>query len=276
MPNTTITQGSTNPALTEILQVNGVAINLTGATVRFQMRKENSAINAVDSLATIVSPTAGSVKYDWVAANTANEGVFYGWWKATLSSGQIYQSPEFRVVIDAHAPGVATQIGEISTQARQLMPITWDALSKSDIYGDNMLSGRASYIKYKLFGSVVSPLVEASVYNPMVLDYAAKELALQIIPAGIDLWMNAKTSIDSERENVTYPDRIAGLTKLQEWLTAEVAKLRVDLNDEFVVRRRGGFPKVGNPLDLVTPNPQEWPKQNSDRLPTNLPWSPFG
>lgn len=270
-----ITQGSTSPPVTDTLQTNGAPINLTGASVRFQMRKENGAVNAVDSSATIVSPTAGTVKYDWTSSDTANEGVFYGWWKATLSTGFIYQSPEFRILIDAHAPGDAAQLGEISTQARQLLPITWDALSSSNLYGDNMLSGRSSYVKYKLFATVVSPLVEASIYNPMVLDYAAKELALQVIPAGIDFWMNSKISIETERENVAYPDRIEGLKRLQEWLLAEVAKLRVDLNDNFVVRRKGNYPKVGNGNDLITPNPQEWGKPNDEGIPLNLPWGPF-
>lgn len=277
MPNiTSLAVGATSPALTDILQLSGVPVNLTGGSVRFQMRRDIGASNVIDAVATIVSPTAGTVKYDWITSDTATEGIYYAWWKATLSSGLIHQSPEFRFVIDAHAPGVATQLGEISTQTRQLMPVTWDALSSSNIYGDGLLSGRSNYVKYKLFATVVSPLSEATVYNPMVLDYAAKELALQIIPAGIDFWMNAKTSIDSERENVTYPDRIEGLKQLQEWLIIEVSKLRVDLNDNFVVRRKGGFPKVTPTDELLTPNPHDFGSPTDEGIPLNLPWGPFG
>ncbi len=270
-----ITQGSTSPPVTDTLQSAGVPINLTGATVRFQMRKENSAVNAVDSSASIISAVAGTVSYAWGSSDTANEGVYQAWWKATLSGGLVFQSPEFLIYVDAHGPGDSSQLGEIATQARQLMPVTWDALSTSPMYGDYMLSGRTSYVKYKLFATVVAPLVEASVYNPMVLDYAAKETALQVIPAGIDFWMNSKLSIETERENITYPDRIEGLKRLQEWLLAEVARLRVDLNDQFVVRRKGHYPKVGNGNDLITPNPQEFGKPYGEGYPTNLPWGPF-
>lgn len=276
MPNiTSLEVGATSPSLTDTLQVNAVAVNLTGGSVRFQMRKESGASNVIDAIATIVSPTAGTVRYDWITSDTSTEGTYYAWWKATLSSGLIHQSPEFRFVIDAHGPGVAVQLGEIATEARQLMPITWDALSTSKLYGDGLLSGRSNYVKYKLFATIVSPLSEATVYNPMVLDYAAKELALQIIPAGIDLWMNAKTSVDTERENITYPDRIEGLKQLQAWLLSEVAKLRVDLNDNFVVRRKGGFPKVTPTDSLLTPNPHDFGSPTDVHIPLNLPWGPF-
>lgn len=271
MPNITITQNSTSPSVADTIQFGGVVTNLTGSTVRFRMRGINSAVLKVDSVATIVSPTAGTVRYDWASADTNTDGDYIAWWHIILSGGQVQQSPEFKVFVDAHSPGVDVVTGEIADQARQLMPETWDALSRSEKYGDRMLKTRTDYVKYKLFATIVSATIESTVYNPMILDYVAKEVALQIIPAGIDFWMNAKTSVESERETITYPDRLKSLEKLNEWLILEVAKLRQDLNDQFVVRHKGNFPKVGNALDLITPNPQEFGSLFSEGIPKNLP-----
>lgn len=236
----------------------------------------HSAVLAVDSIATIITATQGTVRYDWTVANTATQGEYYGWWKATLASGKILTTPEFRVLIDAHASGEAVTTGEITEQARQIMPVTWDALSKDVRYGDRMLQTRVSYVKYKLFATVVDPTLEATIYNPLVQDYVAKVTALQIIPAGIDYWMEQHASISTTgtAESVAYPDRIAHLQKLQEWLLREISDLTPELPGLLTVRRKGRGPKVGNALDLLTPNPQEYEKLFDEHISRTLP-KPF-
>jgi hypothetical protein len=242
------------------------------------MRRVTSAVTSVDASATIVDATTGSVKYDWVSGDTANDGEFVAWWKATLSTGKIFESPEFRVLIDAHSPGVNIVTGEIYNQAKQLMPVTWSALSSDQRYGDVMLMGRVNYIKYKLFATVVSVLSEATVYDPMVLDYAAKEVALQVIPTGIDYWMDQKNSIQTKgtQETATWPDRINALEKLHEWLLKEVRDLRPEI-DGLTVRRKGGYPKVSNDdQNVITPNPQDFGEPFGLGLPKNIPiWPPI-
>lgn len=280
MPTVNISQGSTLPSVNDTLQVNGVIVDLTTAsTVRFQMRRINGAVDVVDSSAVIVAPaTAGTVRYDWASGDTAEEGEFLARWKVTFASGKVQQFPEFEVNIDAHAPGVNVVTGEIYNQAKQIMPVTWTALSKDDRYGDNMLMGRINYVKYKLFSTVVSPLSEATVYNPMVIDYIAKESALQIIPTGIDYWMDQRISLQTKgtTETATFPDRINALEKLHEWLLKEVRDLRPEI-DGITVRRRGNVPKVSNDdQGVITPNPQDFGKIFGEGIPTTFPvWPPI-
>ena len=70
-----IKQNDTSPSMLATLQdANGVAVDVTSATVNFYMGNING--NVVDSIATIVSAEAGQVRYDWVALDTANSGMY--------------------------------------------------------------------------------------------------------------------------------------------------------------------------------------------------------
>ena len=271
--------GSTAPAVEDVIYDNSnQVVDLAGASVRFLMRPVDSSQLTVDSAATIVSASAGTVSYQWDAADSDSEGEYRAWWKVTLSSSEVLQTPEFRVYVDAVGPGETTSLGEIATQVRQLIPLTWDALSKDPRYGDRMLSTRVNYVKYKLFSTVVSATVEESVYNPLLLDYTAKEAALQIIPAGIDYWMDQHitSSTNGSSEAVSYPDRIRHLQAVQEWLFREVAELREELPGEFTVRRQGRGPAVSNDsTGNITPDPHDFGEMTDEGLPSNLPWGPF-
>jgi len=70
-----IKQNDTSPSMLATLQdANGVAVNITSATVNFYMGNING--NIVNSTATIVDAEAGKVRYDWVALDTANSGMY--------------------------------------------------------------------------------------------------------------------------------------------------------------------------------------------------------
>ena len=70
-----IKQNDTSPSMLATLQdANGVAVDLTGATVNFYMGNING--NVVTSTATIVNAEAGLVRYDWVALDTADSGMY--------------------------------------------------------------------------------------------------------------------------------------------------------------------------------------------------------
>jgi len=70
-----IKQNDTSPSMLATLQdANGVAVDVTSATVNFYMGNING--NVVNSTATIVDAAAGQVRYDWVALDTANSGMY--------------------------------------------------------------------------------------------------------------------------------------------------------------------------------------------------------
>jgi len=79
-----IKQGDTKPSLYTTLTEEGVAVDLTGATVRFHMG------DVVDALAVIVMAEMGAVRYDWVAADTLMAGSYRAEFEATFPDG----SPE--------------------------------------------------------------------------------------------------------------------------------------------------------------------------------------
>ncbi len=90
----TLKQNDTSPQIAAILQDgDGTAIDLTSATVRFHMRKIGATTASTDAAATIVDADAGSVKYEWVAADTANAGSFQAEFEVTYTNGNVETFP---------------------------------------------------------------------------------------------------------------------------------------------------------------------------------------
>jgi BppU N-terminal domain len=94
--------GNRSPSLTYTFTVDGIPFDLTGATVKFKMRAERTSTLKVNTAAVIVSPTAGTVRYDWAAIDVDTPGDFIGWWEVTLPSAKIQESPEFIIAIRDH------------------------------------------------------------------------------------------------------------------------------------------------------------------------------
>jgi hypothetical protein len=70
-----VKQNDTSPSMLATLQdASGVAVDVSSATVNFYMGNING--NVVNSTATIVDAEAGQVRYDWVASDTANSGMY--------------------------------------------------------------------------------------------------------------------------------------------------------------------------------------------------------
>lgn len=118
----TIARDTDAPSLTDTITVNGSAVNLTDATVRFRMRPEAGTTLLVDGTATVTNGTAGSVRYDWGAGDLATAGVHRGWWQAELATGDTIETDEFPVQVVAHAPAQATRDGvwDVVRRVRQL------------------------------------------------------------------------------------------------------------------------------------------------------------
>jgi hypothetical protein len=89
MSEATFVQGDTDPAITATLTVDGVALNLSGSTVRFQMRKEDDKRFTVNAAATIVSAAAGTVRYQWGTNDLAVPGEYYVQWEVTYPTGRV-------------------------------------------------------------------------------------------------------------------------------------------------------------------------------------------
>ena len=99
----TIKKGDTSPFLTATLKdANGTAVDLTGATVVFNMADLDDNLVVTDGSCTIVDEDAGRIRYNWVSSDAANEGVFRGEFTVTFASGAIETFPNstyFRIKI---------------------------------------------------------------------------------------------------------------------------------------------------------------------------------
>jgi hypothetical protein len=106
----TIFTGNRSPSVTATITTNGTPVDLTGATVRFRMRLEETTTLKVDAVATIVNAVAGQVRYDWAANDVDTPGDYIAWWSITLASGKTQDTPEFQVSVQDHyLPAETTQ-----------------------------------------------------------------------------------------------------------------------------------------------------------------------
>lgn len=150
--------------------------------------------------------------------------------------------------------------GAIAERARSNLPTTWDRLVDFD---ENMVQTNIDNVKYQLFGTVVSASTEAATYTPLVIDYTGKLVAIGLIPAAVDYWMNQPVSFvaTGTEETESYPDRIAALWKLQEQLIAQAKDMEDDVAAEttIVTRSTMGTPLVSDAgVTLVTSNPGDF------------------
>lgn len=97
-------KGQTQPVLEHTVTRDGVAVDLTDADVKFQMRPVGSSTLSVDADAVVVSPLTGGVEYRWQAADTAATGDFIGWWEVTLPSTDPVDTVEVLVQVRDHVP----------------------------------------------------------------------------------------------------------------------------------------------------------------------------
>lgn len=101
MSDLSFIRADTAPSVFGTLAVGGVAVNLTGATVKFQMRRATDYRLAVNAAATVVSPSAGTVRYDWAVGDLAIPGEYISRWQVTFSDTTVQHSePENTITVD--------------------------------------------------------------------------------------------------------------------------------------------------------------------------------
>lgn len=168
--------------------------------------------------------------------------------------------------------------GPIALAARGIIPETWDALANSSYFGDTLLGVKRDYVKYVLFGTVVMPSIESTVYNPIITEYAAKGLAITLIPAGADYYANKLQTMTATgtNESRTYPDRIANLWNIHARLLGEMEDLRRLANIPGGFTRNRAVPiNSGSGVALLSGDPQQfWALHATtwERGLGSLPW----
>lgn len=123
--------GNRNPSITETITVDGVAFNLTGYTVKAQMRAVGSSTLKVDASATVVSAAAGTVRYDWAALDVDTAGPYLFWWRVTSSGGLTQDVMEAVIEFRAHGP-VTNAYVELE-EIKSTLNLTGSSFADADI-----------------------------------------------------------------------------------------------------------------------------------------------
>lgn len=156
--------------------------------------------------------------------------------------------------------------GAIADAARGVLPITWDTLVKDEAFGDGLLQDAVDTVKEEVLGSVIE--IEAEDDLPLrAIRFMGRKIALELIPAGVDLWMNQpqQESATGVNENHLFVNRAAELRALAERLTTQINREEASilaLLGRPARSRNLPRPAISTPADdvLITPNPREFPR----------------
>ena len=89
-----IKQNDTSPAIGGTCKdADGNAVTVTSATVAFHMRDAVTGAVVVDAAGSVVSGPAGTIQYEWDAADTATAGRYKAEFEVTYSDGKIETFP---------------------------------------------------------------------------------------------------------------------------------------------------------------------------------------
>lgn len=91
-PELVFVQGDTAPDIGAVLHVKGdstTPIDLSGATVRFQMRKADDRAFTIDAAATVTDAGEGEVLYQWATNDLANPGDYQVQWEVTFADARV-------------------------------------------------------------------------------------------------------------------------------------------------------------------------------------------
>lgn len=86
-----IKRNDTSPAIQYTLLVDGTAVDITGAAVRFHMARDRHIV--VDAVATTVNAVGGVVRYDWQPDDTVSAGTYDAEFEVIYPDGSIETFP---------------------------------------------------------------------------------------------------------------------------------------------------------------------------------------
>ena len=87
-------QNDTTPDMTgTCLDGDGAAVDLSGSTLLFHMRRKGTATPKINSAASIVIAASGTWKYEWLAGDTDTVGEFEFQLQVTFGGGDIRTFP---------------------------------------------------------------------------------------------------------------------------------------------------------------------------------------
>jgi len=99
----TFVQGDTAPDITAIIHEEDDAtalVDLTGASVKFQMRKADDRRYRVNAAATVTDAANGAVSYSWGPNDLAQHGTYIVQWEVTYPGGRVQTtSPEVEITV---------------------------------------------------------------------------------------------------------------------------------------------------------------------------------
>lgn len=94
-----ITQGQTTPSLdAALIDSDGQVVNLTGATVNFELYELGGETLIFDQPGDVVDPVAGWVRYSWSPGETDTVGKYLGKFVVTYSNMTEQEFPEKRFI----------------------------------------------------------------------------------------------------------------------------------------------------------------------------------
>ena len=94
--------GNRSPSLFGTILIDGTPVNLTGSTVKLQMREVGESTFTVDAAAVVVTAVDGEVRYDWAALDVDTAGMYVIWWRVTDGTGKTQDTPESLFEIREH------------------------------------------------------------------------------------------------------------------------------------------------------------------------------
>lgn len=159
---------------------------------------------------------------------------------------------------------MAIDLNRISTRVRNLMPVTWDAMSSDSRVDDSVLTDPVELACALYLEEDTPSDTTLEALSRVVIEFLAKYAALELTGPAIDYWMEQKESITTTgtNETVTFPNRIKAIENLRAALVEDLAKLEpivAPLIPVIATRKGTSAPRLSSiEDDLLTPNPQDF------------------